>query len=177
MACKVINLIGGPGSGKSTAMAGIFYNLKKSGINCEMVTEYVKDKVWEESYKTIEDQFYLAAKYYHKLWRVAQKVDVIITDSSLLAGIFYGNPTPAFTEVILEKWGEFDNEVYFLDRYNDIYETIGRTQTLSEAKEVDTVIKQCLYNLGIEYEEIPTGSACEYITGQLLGSNKPKENK
>ena len=59
MACKVINLVGGPGSGKSTAMAGVFYNLKRLGVNCEMVTEYVKDKVWEESFKTIEDQFYL----------------------------------------------------------------------------------------------------------------------
>ena len=41
----VVNLIGGPGSGKSTTAAGLFYNLKKLGINCEMALEYAKDKV------------------------------------------------------------------------------------------------------------------------------------
>ena len=102
MKAKVINLIGGPGTGKSTAMAGIFYNLKKLGINCEMVTEYVKDKVWGEEFKTMDDQLYCSAKYYHKIWRVADKVDYVITDSSLLTGIFYNKePSDNFTNLIL----------------------------------------------------------------------------
>lgn len=171
MACKVINLVGGPGSGKSTAMAGVFYNLKRLGVNCEMVTEYVKDKVWEESFKTIEDQFYLTAKYYHKLWRVAQKVDIIITDSSLLAGLFYGNPTAAFSNMVYEKWKEFDNVVYFLNRDDIFYEKTGRMQDLAEAKEVDARIKACLDDMHIDYEEISTGSACEYIMNHLIGDS------
>ena len=170
MACKIINLVGGPGSGKSTAMAGVFYNLKRLGVNCEMVTEYVKDKVWEESFKTIEDQFYLTAKYYHKLWRVAQKVDIIITDSSLLAGIFYGKPTTAFENLVYEKWNEFDNIVYFLNRDDIFYEKTGRMQDLAEAKAVDEKIKACLDFRCIDYEEISTGSACEYIMKHLIGN-------
>lgn len=43
----VINLIGDPGSGKSTIASGIFYNLKKNGIDCEMALEFAKDKVWD----------------------------------------------------------------------------------------------------------------------------------
>ena len=168
MACKVINLVGGPGSGKSTAMAGVFYNLKRLGVNCEMVTEFVKDKVWEESFKTMEDQFYLTAKYYHKLWRVAQKVDVIVTDSSLLAGLFYGNPTPAFTDMVIEKWKEFDNTIYFLNRDDIFYEQVGRVQDLTEAKEMDSKIKKCLDYMGIDYVEISTGSACERIMKDLV---------
>lgn len=45
--CTVINLFGGPSAGKSTLAAGVFYNLKCMGINCELITEYPKDKVWE----------------------------------------------------------------------------------------------------------------------------------
>lgn len=43
----VINLFGGPSTGKSTTAAEIFVYLKKKKINCEYITEYAKDKTWE----------------------------------------------------------------------------------------------------------------------------------
>ena len=43
----VVNLFGAPGSGKSTGAAYIFSQLKIAGVNAELVTEFVKDKVWE----------------------------------------------------------------------------------------------------------------------------------
>ena len=43
----VINLIGGPGSGKSTTASGIFYTLKKMGINCEISCENAVDVIIE----------------------------------------------------------------------------------------------------------------------------------
>ena len=54
----IINLIGGPGSGKSTTAAGLFYKLKQMGIDCEMALEFAKDNVWEESLMTLNDQIY-----------------------------------------------------------------------------------------------------------------------
>jgi len=45
----VVNLFGAPGAGKSTGAAYIFSQLKMAGINAELVTEFAKDKVWEES--------------------------------------------------------------------------------------------------------------------------------
>ena len=42
----VVNIFGGPSAGKSTTSAGIFYELKRQGIRCELVTEYAKSKVW-----------------------------------------------------------------------------------------------------------------------------------
>ena len=35
----IVNLFGGPGTGKSTLMARIFSELKVQGYDCEMVTE------------------------------------------------------------------------------------------------------------------------------------------
>lgn len=39
-------MFGSPGSGKSTTAAGLFYKLKTSDYNVELVTEVAKDLVW-----------------------------------------------------------------------------------------------------------------------------------
>ena len=44
----IVNLMGGPGTGKSTHAGGTFYRMKRSGINCEYIQEYAKDKTWSE---------------------------------------------------------------------------------------------------------------------------------
>lgn len=53
MKTLVVNLFGGPGTGKSTLSANIFARLKMDGVDVEMAPEYVKEVVWEESYKKI----------------------------------------------------------------------------------------------------------------------------
>ena len=45
--CIVVNLFGVPSAGKSTGAAYIFSRLKMEGINAELITEFAKDKVWE----------------------------------------------------------------------------------------------------------------------------------
>ena len=45
----LVNLYGAPGSGKSTGAAYIFSKLKMAGVDAELVTEFAKDKLWEES--------------------------------------------------------------------------------------------------------------------------------
>lgn len=40
---KVINLYGGPGTGKSTTAAMLFAKMKLAGFNCEYVPEFAKD--------------------------------------------------------------------------------------------------------------------------------------
>lgn len=63
----IINLFGGPGTGKSTLMAQLYAKLKILGYETEMAPEFAKEKVWEESYKTLEDQIYVFAKQLHKI--------------------------------------------------------------------------------------------------------------
>ena len=49
----VINLLGGPGSGKSTIAYDLAGYLKKIGVNCEYISEFVKQRVYEKNQTAI----------------------------------------------------------------------------------------------------------------------------
>ena len=169
----VINLIGGPGSGKSTCASGIFYELKKLGINCELSLEFVKDKVWEESYKVLDDQLYVFGKQYHKLFRLKDKVDVIITDSPLLISIHYNKiSSQHFNNLVVEQYHTFNNLMYFINR-SETYQSEGRLQTKEESEMIDSDIKTILETYNIDYTEISCEDAVKYIVDEV----KNKLNK
>lgn len=159
----IVNIISGPGAGKSTTAAGLFYELKKQGINCEMALEFAKDKVYEESFKTMDDQLYIFGKQYHKIWRLQNKVDVIITDSPLLISIYYNKEkSDHFNNLVVEQYNKFNNILFFINR-SDTYQTEGRLQTKEEAEQIDKEIKNILEKYNIEYTEINQSNAVDDI--------------
>lgn len=62
-----------------------------------MVTEFAKDKVWENNEEVFNNQAYIFGKQSFKISRCANKVDVVITDSPLPLSVFYNND-PLLTE-------------------------------------------------------------------------------
>ena len=164
----VINLFAGPGVGKSTTAARIFAELKLMGVNCEMALEFAKDKVWEESFKTMDDQIYIFGKQFHKIWRLKDKVDVIITDSPLPISIVYDKEnSQAFHTLIMEQFNKFTNFNFLLERGSE-YQTEGRVQTEEEAKEVDNTVKRVLDENGIKYTTLPIDGAYSVITDFIM---------
>lgn len=169
----VVNLIGGPGSGKSTTASGIFYALKRMGVNCEMALEFAKDKVWEESYKILDDQFYIFGKQYHKLFRLNGKVDVIITDSPLIISILYNKTSSKyFNDFVLEQYNTFYNLTFLLNRPKN-YQAEGRIQTKEESEVLDTVIKDILNKNNVCFHEV----SCERAVDMIVELVKEKLDK
>lgn len=70
----VINLFGEPGAGKSTAAMDITARLKRKGINAEYVSEFAKDRVYENNGEVFKHQEYLFGKQSFKMGRVRDKV-------------------------------------------------------------------------------------------------------
>ena len=141
----IVNLFAGAGAGKSTFAASLFAELKKMGIDCELVTEYVKDCVWEERKEVFNHQFYITGKQYYRIARVIGKVDVIITDSPLLLGAVYDvDHNENFKKYLLDIHNSWNNFNIFLRRGKD-YNPNGRNQTQDEAIEYDNKILKMLY--------------------------------
>ena len=152
----VCNLFGPPGSGKSTLAAYVFAKLKMMGVNCELVTEFAKDKVWEKNNEALSNQIYIFAKQYYRMSRCTGQVDVIITDSPLFLSPFYNKdpeidePLKQLVHVISER---YDNLNYFLKRVKK-YNPVGRLQTEAESDQYGVRRKEMLRSYGVEFKEI-----------------------
>lgn len=150
----VINLYGGPGSGKSTLMAGLFAYLKNRNVNCEMAPEYAKEKVWEGSYRILENQIYVFAKQHHRINRLLGSVSVVITDSPLLLSLYYGgNKSRYFNELVHDEYLKLKNMDVFVRRCKP-YNPKGRRQTKKQAVEIDTCLRRILRDNALSYVEV-----------------------
>ncbi len=147
----MISIFGGPGTGKSTLCANLFARMKMYGIDVEMAPEYVKEVVWEESFKKIENQLYIFGKQHQRTHRLTGKVDVIITDSPLLNSIvYYTGNNPHFSELVLWEYNKMNNLAFYLERSFE-YVQNGRTQSLENAKKVDEIYESILLDNNVEH--------------------------
>ena len=160
----VVNLIAAPGTGKSTIAAGVFEELKWKGINAELITEFAKDKVWEENPAPFKDgsQLYLLGKQFYKMNRCRGGADVLITDSPIYLSSFYlrqcKDPSvltdfEAFDRIVYNVADSFTNLNYFLNRKKK-YNPKGRLQTEAESDAMAVALydffttkKECWYSL------------------------------
>lgn len=149
---RIINLFAGPGAGKSTTAAGLFYQLKSNSVSCELVTEFCKDLTWEQRHGALACQPYVFGKQLMKLHRLMGQVDYVITDSPLLLGSVYcGAEYPSsFKQAVKDIYLSMPNIHVFLDRVKT-YHQAGRNQTEGEAREIDRKIELVLRSLHIDY--------------------------
>ncbi|MEH2517471.1 tRNA uridine 5-carbamoylmethylation protein Kti12 [Bradyrhizobium sp. AZCC 1610] len=147
MSAFVINLIGGPGSGKSTTAAGLFFKLKLAGVKCELVTEFAKELVYDENWLDLKRQIYVLAEQERRQRRLVDKVNVIITDAPLLTGVAYIRDPRDRKAVEVSARSLFDTyfNVNFAIKRVKPYQAYGRSQTAAEAKEIDNRLLNEIY--------------------------------
>lgn len=151
----VVNLFGVPSAGKSTGAAYIFSQLKLNGINAELITEFAKDKVWENNTEVFKNQAYLFGKQSYRMSRCRDKVDVLITDSPLPLSIFYNKDAVLgedFNRTVMNVFNSYNNLNYLLLRVKP-YNPIGRHQTEKESNELKQPMIDLLQSRDIKYSE------------------------
>ena len=151
----VVNLFGVPSAGKSTGAAYIFSQLKLNGINAELITEFAKDKVWENNTEVFKNQAYLFGKQSYRMSRCKDKVDVIVTDSPLPLSIFYNKDTVLgedFNKTVMNVFNSYNNLNYLLLRVKP-YNPAGRHQTEKESDSLKQPMVDLLNDRDIKYTE------------------------
>ena len=153
---KIINLYGAPGSGKSTGAAYIFSKLKLKNINCELVTEYAKDKVYEGSTEVFKNQVYIFGKQYFRIFKLLGKVDYIITDSPLALSLMYNQQEFIVDELralVSKVYNSMDNMNYLVKRVKP-YNPSGRFQDESSSDVIAQGFEQWLEHNDITFKSV-----------------------
>lgn len=166
----IVNLINGPGGGKTTICALIFAKLKLKKYVVEYVQEYAKTLVWTKDFDTLNNQYYVSRTQYKLLKQINGHVDFIVTDGPLIQGIYYNlhnqdniSNIDKTQKFILQSHQEFNNINIFLMRGNFDYEKQGRLQTEDEAKEIDIILKHLLKQNNVSFVSFEANSDDENI--------------
>lgn len=156
----IVELIGGPGCGKSTTAAGLFHLLKLQGKSVELISEWVKKWAWEEREIKPTDQLYITAKQMQKETDLIGKVDYIITDSPIYLAEYYGNKYSVFDMgpivdqyILHTKNDGVKRHTFFLERSKP-YDTKGRWTSEADAILADEELKLLLNQKNLSFTNI-----------------------
>jgi hypothetical protein len=164
MKTLIVNFYGGPGAGKSKMAFRLTSDLKDRGYGVELAAEYAKDLTWQQSHHVLTNQIYVFGKQQHRIWRLDGKVQIIVTDSSILNSVIYckEDTTPLFKDMVMEEYRKRHNLSINLLRGKH-YDQNGRNQDLAGAIQLDNEITEMVEaNFGFDLT----------IPGELEHSNE-----
>jgi tRNA uridine 5-carbamoylmethylation protein Kti12 len=156
----IINLVAGPSVGKSIFAAELFSRLKQKKYNAEWVPEEAKKLVWTENWDLLNNQHYVSKTQYELFKAIYHKVDIIVTDGSLLHGLYYNRynedniSNVEKTEKFIEQYfNEFNNLNIYLERNMTIpFQQEGRIQNLEESLKIDSELINILNEKNIKFQ-------------------------
>jgi hypothetical protein len=166
---KVINIFGGPGTGKSVTRARLFAELKMKHLNCEEVIEFAKDLVYDESYKVLENQEWIFANQHNRMFRLKDKVDYIVSDAPLFNSIVYsgkGEENKDFHKYVFSVFNRYENLNIYLERETD-YQQAGRYQDEEGAKKIDNEVLKLFNYFDVKYVKVGLKNAVPTIISLL----------
>lgn len=136
----VVNLFGGPGSGKSTIAARIFSELKRRGVEAACPEEHAKMAIWSGQPWLLDEQVIMAGKTWETLTNLRDKVRVIIVDSPiLLCSVYAGDKEPLpFHDLVMDLHRRTPRVNLMVKRHRDIeYDPSNRREDEKQARGLD----------------------------------------
>jgi hypothetical protein len=173
---KVINLIGAPGSGKSTTMLGMTYQMKMLGLSVENTPEYFKELILEGTDKCrFGGQLMVLAEQNKRLDRCVEKNDFVITDCPLpLIGYYThkaGGYVSSFDNMSMELFEMYDNVVYFIERTH-AFEEEKRNHGDKESRIIEQELPKYLEDRGVTFKKVKSHNGLvDDIIKDLILSN------
>lgn len=166
-----INILGGPGTGKSTVSSGLYSALKTQNESVELVREYVKEWAYEGRAISKYDQVYLFAKQMRKEVVVLNGgISYIISDSPLPLQIIYGlksgldkTAINGLLKVLLSYDKEYPSYNIFLERGDRAYSETGRFQNYEDAVKIDEMIIEQMDEWNFEMDIYKYNHSCEML--------------
>ena len=172
----IINILGGPGVGKTTIANELFVNLKKMGKDVEVVSEFAKELVWEKRNEAFDDRLYMHGEQNHRLMMMNGELDYIITDSPLILTAIYNDYylkdkfpkeyNDMINNVTIQTFKLYNNKTYLIKR-NVEYENNGRRESEKQANDIDEKIISYLKENNIEYVTLDRENAIETILKEI----------
>lgn len=151
----IVQFLGGPHVGKTTLCAKTFSTLNTlNKRRTEMSLEYAKEEVYNGNVGSLDNQIHVFGEQLRRIWRLNNKVDLIITDASLLNSIIYfKGGYEQFVPLVLEVYSSMNNINFLIKRdgTKDDYDMVGRYHTYEEAIELDAKILKLLEENNIPY--------------------------
>ena len=159
---KVINIIGGPGCGKSMFSAAIVLYLHLHGKTVETIPDHAKALVWQRNFEVLKNQYFIAQRQFEMLNLLDGQVQFLVTESSLSQALYYNeNYEPNIcdlgkTRTQILKWqGMYDEINIMVERGEKRYVRAGRFQEEEQARAIDRGLRDLLDRESIPYTILP----------------------
>jgi hypothetical protein len=158
-----INLFGGPGVGKTTLASSVFASLRKQGVQCALVTEWIKQWAYEGREQRGFDPFYAFARQLHSEEESLRHVGYTISDSPVYLQCMYADKNAA--DIAPDMWRiahayelAYPSLNYYVIR-DGSYEQNGRWESEDEALEMDLHIRAKLVRWGVKHAVVSRDNA------------------
>jgi ABC-type dipeptide/oligopeptide/nickel transport system ATPase component len=173
---KVINIIGGPGCGKSMFSAAIVLFLHLHGKTVETIPDHAKALVWQHNFEVLKNQYFIAQRQFEMLNLLDGQVQFLMTEGSLPQVLYYNEAyEPNICDVaktraqILEWHRMHDNINILVERGEKRYVRAGRFQEEEQARQVDRGLRELMDREGIAYTALaPDIEAINAFANTLL---------
>ena len=147
---KVINFLGAPSYGKSTAAYNLVGIMKEKGYKVDIILEYPKKLIWTGCENLLKDQLHVFSEQNLALTYLKDKLDYVIVDSPLILCYLYAkdhykfNPLPeSFFNMVIDVFNMYDNEIILMNKKHD-FESFGRNHNEFESNQKQNEIIEFL---------------------------------
>lgn len=148
---KVVNIIGGPGCGKSLFSAAIMLHLHQHGKTVEQVPDHARALVLRQAFDALRNQYQVALTQFRMLELLHGRVQYLLNENALPQMLYYNACYAdnvcevARTHAQILRWHALHDTINVLvERGDRPYVQAGRLQDAEGARAVDRELRMLL---------------------------------